>query len=134
MNSLLAYFISLFVIVVSVLNTLYIKSELERLFRERNGVFLFHICNVLIILIAAFATYAVMTRYIIGSQFNWLLQLVILLFMIIPIYILGHFAFETYKLNNRKYTSAEDGKILIISEKYLNGKKRSSRFKKYNDF
>ncbi|MET3696647.1 hypothetical protein [Bacillus oleivorans] len=134
MNTFLTYLVSLFVIVVSVLNTLYIKSELERLFREKKGVFLFHLCNVLIILMVAFATYAVMTRYIMGSEFNWLLQLVILLFMILPIYMIGHFAFEKYKFANRKYSIAENGKVLIISEKYLKKKKRPSRFKKYNEF
>lgn len=131
---MLTFLICLFVIVVSVLNTLLIKSELERLFREKKGVFIFHICNVLIILMVAFAAYAVVTRYIMGGELDWLSQMVILLFTILPIYMVGHFVFEKYKLVNRKYSTAENGKILIISKKYLKKKKRSTRFRKYNEF
>jgi hypothetical protein len=45
MYSFLAYFFSLFVIVISVFTTLFVKNELERLFREKD-VLPFHICNV----------------------------------------------------------------------------------------
>ncbi|GAA0345528.1 hypothetical protein GCM10008967_39970 [Bacillus carboniphilus] len=131
---MLTFLICLFVIVVSVLNTLLIKSELERLFREKKGVFIFHICNVLFILMVAFAAYAVVTRYVLGRELDWVFQMVILLFTILPIYILGHFAFEKYKLVNRKYSTAENGKVLIISEKYLKKKRRPNRFRKYNEF
>lgn len=134
MYTFLTYLICLFVIVVSVLNTLLIKSELERLFREKKGVFIFHICNVLIILMVSFAAYAVVTRYVLGRELDSVFQMVILLFTILPIYIFGHFAFEKYKFVNRKYSTAENGKILIISEKYLKKKRRPNRFRKYNEF
>lgn len=77
---------------------------------------------------------AVLTIYIFGENYNWLLQLLTLLFMILPIYFLGHLAFEKYKSVYKKYIPAESGKILVLNEKYLKKKKWPSKFKKYNDF
>src|SRR3954471_12565849 len=96
MYTFLAYFVSLFVILISVFITLFVKNELERLFQEKD-VLPFHICNVIIILMVSMLAHTVMTKYIIGNEFNWILQLIILMFIILPIYILGHFAFEKYK-------------------------------------
>lgn len=48
---------------------------------------------------------AVMTKYFFGTEFDLILQLVIHRFMIIPIYILGHFVFEKYKSVYRKYNT-----------------------------
>lgn len=134
MYTVLTYFVSLFVIVISVFITLFIKNELERMFREKNNMVPFHICNVLITLMVSFAAHAVMTIYIIGNELNWILQLVILMFIILPIYILGHFAFEKYKLVYQKYITAESGKVIVLNEKYLKKKKWPSKFKNYNDF
>lgn len=134
MYTVLTYFVSLFVIVISVFITLFIKNELERMFRVINNMVPFHICNVLITLMVSFAAHAVMTIYIIGNELNWILQLVILMFIILPIYILGHFAFEKYKLVYQKYITAESGKVIVLNEKYLKKKKWPSKFKNYNDF
>lgn len=127
------YLFSLFVIVISVFVTLSIKSELERLFRDNKSVSAFHFCNLVIILMVAYAANAVMTIYILEKEYNHILHAVILLIIILPCYISGHFLFEKYKEKNRKYSLSEDGKVLVINEKYL-GKKRSSAFKNYNDF
>lgn len=128
----LTYFFSLIVIVISVFVTLFIMAELERMFREKH-VLPFHICNVIITLMISFAANAVMTKYILGNEIHFLRQVVILLFIILPIYILGHFAFEKYKFVYRRYTPAEDGKVLVLNENYMK-KKRSTRFKEYNAF
>ncbi|WP_316568191.1 hypothetical protein [Neobacillus sp. YIM B06451] len=118
MSTVLTYLASLVVIVVSVMVTLYFKSELERMFREKKEVFAFHVCNVLIILMASFAVHAV-TDYMLQTGINYLLQLAILLAIIIPIYIAGHFAYEKYKFLNRKYVKTDNGKVLVINEKFL---------------
>ncbi|WP_264737664.1 hypothetical protein [Cytobacillus firmus] len=134
MYTVLTYFVSLFVIVISVFITLFIKNELERMFRDKNNMVPFHICNVLITLMVSFAAHAVMTIYIIGNEFDWILQFVILMFIILPIYILGHIAFEKYKLVYQKYITAESGKVIVLNEKYLKKKKWPSKFKNYNAF
>jgi hypothetical protein len=122
MYVILSYLISITVIVISVLVTLYFKSELERMFREKKSVIAFHICNVLIILMLSFAAHTVTTYYIIGNELKLARHLLMLLFMVLPIYVLAHFTFEEYKYNNRKYTPTEDGKVLIINQKYLRRK------------
>lgn len=132
MYTVLSYFVSLFVIVISVFITLLFKNELERMFQEKKDMVPFHICNMLITLMVSFMAHAVMTIYIIGNEFNLILQLVILMFMILPIYILGHFAFEKYKSVYRKYITAENGKVIVLNEKYLKKKKWFSKFKNYN--
>lgn len=134
MYSVLTYFVSLFVIVISVFTTLFVKNELERLFREKKDVLPFHICNVVIILMVSMVAHAVMTIYIIGNEFDWILQLVINMFIILPIYILGHFAFEKYKSVYRRYIPTENRKVVILNEKYLKKKKQSSKFNNYNSF
>ncbi|WP_256816613.1 hypothetical protein [Cytobacillus sp. Bac17] len=134
MYTVLTYFVSLFVIVISVFITLFIKNELERMFREKNNMIPFHICNVLITLMVSLAAHAVMTIYIIRNEFNWILQGVILMLIILPIYILGHFAFEKYKLVYQKYITDESGKVIVLNEKYLKKKKWPSKFKNYNAF
>lgn len=118
MSTFFTYLASLVVIVISVMVTLYFKSELERMFREKKEVFAFHVCNVLIILMASFAVHAVMD-FMLEKGINYLLQMAILLAIIIPIYTAGHFSYEKYKFLNRKYLKTENGKVLIINEKYL---------------
>ncbi|WP_042357596.1 hypothetical protein [Bacillus rubiinfantis] len=132
MDTFVAYFVTFTVIVISVFITLLVKNELEQLFREDKDSLVFHICNVIIILMVSFAAYAVMTSYIIGETFNLIVQLIILLFMVVPIYLVGYFAFEKYKLVYRKYAAAEDGKVLVLNEKYLKKKRRFKSLKQYN--
>ncbi|ETI68073.1 hypothetical protein [Neobacillus vireti] len=132
MYTVLTYLISLIVIVISVFVTLVFKNELERLFREKRAVAPFHICNVLITLMVSLAGHAVMTVYVVGNEFNLILQLVVHMFMILPIYFLGHLAFEKYKSVYRKYIAAENRKVLVLNEKYIKKKKRLSKLKNYN--
>ena len=63
------------------------------MFEEKKAVVPFHISNVLIILMVAMAGYAVMTDFVFGYTFNFLLQLVIFILIILPIYIFGNFVF-----------------------------------------
>ena len=130
----LSYFVSLIAIVITVYIALFFKNELEQMFEEKKTVVPFHICNVLIILMVSMAVYAVMTAYVFGHKFNFLLQLVIFIFIILPIYLFGNFVFEKYKSTYRKYITTEDKKVIILNEKYLKRKKRFSKLKKYNSF
>ncbi|GHH99665.1 hypothetical protein [Neobacillus kokaensis] len=132
MHTVLTYVVSLIVIIISVFITLCVKYELERLFREKKDVAPFHICNVVIILMVSFAAQAVMNNYFFGNEFKLLLPLVILMIMIIPIYVLGHFAFEKYKSVYRKYDTAENGKVLVLNERYVKKKKLPAKLKNYN--
>lgn len=132
MYSVLTYFVSLFVIVISVFVTLFFKNELERIFREKKDVVPFHICNVLITLMVSLTAHAVMTIYISENEFDLILQLVIHMFIIIPIYILGHFAFEKYNSVYRKYITTENRKVIVLNQKYLKKKKWPSKFENYN--
>ncbi len=130
-HSGVAYFIVLFVIVISVFVTLFFKYQLEQLFREKKSVIAFHICNLIITFMVSIGAYAVMTVYLLEKSFKLLPSTVILLLVILPIYILGHFAFEKYKFVYRKYSTTDDEKVIVLNEKYLK-KKRSAKFKQYN--
>lgn len=130
----LSYFISIIVIVITVFITLVFKNELEQMFKEKKSVMPFHICNLLIILIVSMAAYSVMTIYIFGYELNFLRHVVIFLFIILPIYLFGNFAFEKYKLIHRKYLTTGNGKVIVLNEKYLKEKKRFSKLRKYNSF
>ena len=134
MLAFLSYFVSLIAIVISVFITLFFKNELEQMFEEKKAVVPFHICNVLIILMVSMAVYAVMTVYVFGHTFNFLLQLFIFIFIILPIYLFGNFVFEKYKLTYRKYRTTENKKVIVLNEKYLKRKRRLSKLKKYNSF
>lgn len=130
----LSYFVSIIVIVISVFITLVFKNELERMFADKKSVMPFHICNLLIILIVSMAAYSVMTIYIFGHELNFIRQVVIFLFIILPIYLFGNFAFEKYKSIHRKYMTSENRKVIVLNEKYLKEKKRFSKLRKYNSF
>ena len=132
MFAFLSYFVSLIVIVISVFTTLFFKNELEEMFAEKKTVVPFHICNVLISLIVSVAVYAVMAIYVVGHEFNFILQSVIFLFIILPIYLFGNFAFERYKTINQKYRTTENEKVVVLNERYLKRRKRSAKLKKYN--
>lgn len=128
----LAYFVTLIAIVISVFITLFFKNELERMFGEKKDVLPFHICNVIITLMVSFGALLVMTIYVAGKEFNYILQPIILLFMILPIYIFGHLAFEKYKSVYRKYETTENRKVIVLNEKYVKKKKLPSALRKYN--
>ena len=128
----MAFFISLIFIVISAFISLIFKNELERMFLRGKEFFPFHICNVLIILMVAFASRAVMTRYVFSQPFHIVRDNLILLAIIVPVYISGHFAFENYKSVYRKFSAAENGKVLVLNEKYLKKKKRFKSLKHYN--
>ncbi|SEN02497.1 hypothetical protein SAMN05192533_10886 [Mesobacillus persicus] len=119
MDTVLTYLFSLIAIMVAVLVTIHFKYELERMFRETKEVVAFHICNVMIVLMTAYIVHAVTTIYIFGKEFNYLLPIFILLLMILPTYIIGHNLYKKYRFMNRKYSVLENGKVLLINEKYL---------------
>jgi hypothetical protein len=128
----MAFFISFVFIVISAFISLVFKNELERMFLRGKEFFPFHICNVLIILMVAFASQAVMTRYVIEQPFHIIRDILILLAIIVPVYISGHLAFEKYQFVFRKFSAAENGKVLILNEKYMKKKKRFKSLKHYN--
>lgn len=128
----MAFFISLIFIVISAFISLVFKNELERMFLRGKEFFPFHICNLLIILMVAFASQAVMARYVFGQQFHILRDTLILLAIILPVYLSVHLAFEKYKSVYRKFSAAENGKVLILNDKYLKKKKRFKNLKHYN--
>ncbi|WP_053362694.1 hypothetical protein [Bacillus sp. FJAT-27251] len=132
MATVFTYFVSFIFIVIAVFITLTFKIELERMFREDRSVFAFHICNVVIILMVAFASQAVMRIYILGHDFSFILNLFILMAIIMPTYVAGHFAFEKYNSIYRKYAAAENGKVLVLNEKYLKKKKWFRSVRHYN--
>jgi hypothetical protein len=128
----MAYIISFIFIVISVFISLIFKNELERMFLKGKEFFAFHIYNVLITLMVAFASQAVMTIYVFEHKFHLIRDVLILLAIILPVYISGHLAFEKYKLVYRKFSAAENGKVLVLNEKYLKKKKRFKNLKHYN--
>lgn len=132
MVTVLTYFVSFIFIVISVFITLTFKNELERMFREEKEVFVFHIFNVLITLTVAFASQAVITIYVVGNKFHFIRDSLILLAIILPLYVLGHLAFEKYKAVYRKYAATENGKVLVLNEKYVKKKKWFKNLRHYN--
>ncbi len=132
MYTVLSYVFTFFVIVITVLITLFFKNELERMFQKKKDALPFHICNLLITFMVSFAAHAVMTIYVTGDEFNWIVQPVILLFIIFPVYLIGHLAFEKYNVVYHKYITAENGKVIILNDKYLKKKKWPSKFRNYN--
>ncbi|MCM3124333.1 MULTISPECIES: hypothetical protein [unclassified Mesobacillus] len=128
----MAFFISLIFIVISVFISLIFKNELERMFLRGKEFFPFHICNVLITLMVAFASQAVMTIYVFEQQFHIIRDVLILIAIILPVYISGHLAFEKYKFVFRKFSASDNGKVLVLNEKYLKKKKRFKNLEHYN--
>ena len=130
----LSFFISLITIVLLVFITMFFKYELEQMFEEKKVVVPFHICNLLIISIVSMAVFVGLMVNVLGHHINFLQQLTIFIFMILPIYFSGNLAFEQYKSPYCKYMITEDKKVIILNEKYLKRKKRLSKFKNYNSF
>lgn len=132
MVTVLTYFVSFIFIVISVFITLTFKNELEQMFREEKEVFVFHIFNVLITLTVAFASQVVIMIYVVGHKFHFISNALILLAITLPIYILGHLAYEKYKNVYRKYAATENGKVLVLNEKYVKKKKWFKNLRHYN--
>ena len=132
MKLVFTYFVTLIIIVLSVVITLFFKTELERMFKEKHEVLPFHICNVLIILMASLGAHATMSIYVMDVSFHLFLQIIIHLIMIMPIYLLGQRAFDKYRSIYRKYTVTEDEKVIVLNEKYLKKKKRFPKLEQYN--
>jgi hypothetical protein len=130
----LSFFISLITIVLLVFITMFFKYELEQMFEGKKVVVPFHICNLLIISIVSVAVFMGLMVNVLGHHINFLQQLTIFIFMILPIYFSGNLAFEQYKSTYCKYMITEDKKVIILNEKYLKRKNRLSKFKKYNSF
>jgi uncharacterized protein YacL len=129
---IVTYLVSLIVIVISVFVTLFVKEELERLFRQTKAAVAFHICNVIITFMFSLVAHTVMTVYILGHEFKLLLSGLNLLLMILPIYFIGHLAFEKYKTVYRKFTPVANGKVIVLNERYLKKKKRFKKLDNYN--
>jgi hypothetical protein len=134
MLAFLSFLISLITIVTSVFITIFFKNELVQMFEEKKAVIPFHICNLLIILMVSMAVFMGLMVNVLGHHINFLQQLTIFIFMILPIYFSGNLAFEQYKSPYCKYMITEDKKVIILNEKYLKRKNRLSKFKKYNSF
>ena len=118
MSLVLTYLVTVFMIAVSVFLSLYFSSARKRKFEEKKAIVVFHICNVLLILITSSVAHVVMTIYFIEIKSKIILQLAILLFATLSFYILGNVVFEHYKFMVRKYVKAENGKVLILNKGY----------------
>lgn len=122
MNPVLAYMVNVFMIVLSVFLSLYFSSERKRKFEEKKAIVVFHICNLLFILLPSSMFYVVMTINFIEDKDKIILQSVLLLFTTLAFYILGNIVIEHYKFMVRKYVKAENGKVLILNKEYLKRK------------
>ena len=134
MLAFLSFLISLITIVTSVFITIFFKNELVQMFEEKKAVIPFHICNLLIILMVSMAVFMGLMVNVLGHHINFLQQLTIFIFMILPIYVSGNLAFEQNKSPYCKYMLTEDKKVIILNEKYLKRKNRLSKFKNYYSF
>ncbi|MBS4209537.1 hypothetical protein [Bacillus sp. FJAT-50079] len=128
---MLTYFFTFVVIVISVFITLLFKYELEQMFREKESVGVFHLANLVFTFMVSIGAFAVLTIYVTGKEFKLFQHAAILLFIILPIYLLGHIAFEKYKFNYQRYRTTENEKVVVLNQKFLQ-KKRSAKFKVYN--
>lgn len=127
----LPYFVTLVVIVISIFITLLFKYELEQLFREKKSMGTFHLCNLVITFMVSAGAHVVMTIYVAEEDFKLFQNTAILFLTILPIYFLGHFAFEKYKFVYQRYRTTENEKVIMLNQKFLR-KKRSAKFKVYN--
>lgn len=127
----LVYVVTFVVIVVSVFVSLFFKYMLEQLFNERKSVTVFHLCNLVIILWVSGGTYAVFTVFGLKEELTLVPAAAVFLAVIMPVYLLGHLAFETYKSIYFKYTTTEDEKLVVLNPKYLD-KRKNARFREYN--
>jgi hypothetical protein len=124
---MLTIMISAFAGMISIITSLYIKSELERMINRRKNIFLLHIANVWISNIVTSSSY-----YIFSGMFSkvqglkiikeFLYVYLISLEFLLPIYVIMCIFFEEWKKTQKKYTISEDKKVLYIKEKYLSSK------------
>lgn len=135
LHILLTYVFSLLFVGFTVFFTKYFQAELQRTLREKENVLVFHICNVVIILMVSFTAHLVLGIYLFGNDTYLILQLVILFLLTLPMYLIGNRLFEQYQWKNRKYTPVDNEKVLVLNEKYLQKKRtffESPSIKNYN--
>ena len=101
--------------------------------KRKKSLFLF-IYVIYLLLPCSMAVFLGLMVNILGHHINFLQQLTIFIFMILPIYFSGNLAFEQYKSPYCKYMITEDKKVIILNEKYLKRKNRLSKFKKLIPF
>ena len=122
MPTVIIFLLTLIVIVISVFITLVIKSELVKKVRDIKASMPF----------LAYSLKFVMTVYVFKKEFHIIPQYFILLGIILPIYLFGNYLFKKHQWTYRKYSATEDGKIIILNEKYLQKRKTHSKYKNYN--
>ncbi|MFK4998438.1 hypothetical protein ACI2OX_17245 [Bacillus sp. N9] len=92
------------------------------MFWEKESVGAFHIANLIFTYMVSIGVYAVMTIYVIGKDFKLFQHSAILLLIILPIYLLGHVAFEKYKITYQRYRTTENEKVVVLNQKFLEKK------------
>jgi hypothetical protein len=122
-----AVFLSVCLGIISILASLYVKSELERAVNRRRKMFALHIVNIWIISIVIAGSYYIFSGLFskangieVVKEFSYIF-LVSLEFSA-PFYMIASFLFEDWKKRQKKYTTSEDRKVLYIKEKYLSSK------------
>lgn len=132
MHVILVNFLALLVIIISVFLTLIAKAELDKMFRDKKAEIPFHICNIIATVVLAYCIKFVMMVFVFKEAFHILLEYFILLGLTLPIYLFGNHVFIKYQLNNRKYETTDDGKIIILNEKYLQRKKPPGKMNRHS--
>jgi hypothetical protein len=122
-----AVFLSVYLGIISIIASLYVKSELERAINRRRKIFVLHIVNIWIVNIVIAGSYYVFSGLFLKAngidvvkEFSYIF-LVSLEFSA-PFYMIASFLFADWKKRQKKYTTSEDKKILYIKEKYLSSK------------
>jgi hypothetical protein len=112
---------------ISILASLYVKSELERAINRRRKMFALHIVNIWIINIVIASSYYIFSGLFsrgngieVVKEFSY--TFLVSLEFSVPVYMIVSFLFENWKKRQKKYTTSEDKKILYIKEKYLSSK------------
>jgi hypothetical protein len=119
-----AVFLSVCLGSVSILASLYVKSELERAINRRRKMFSLHIVNVWIINIVIAGSYYIFSGLFSKANGIEIVKEISYIFLVslefsVPFYIIASFLFEDWKKRQKKYTTSKDKKILYIKEKYL---------------
>ena len=124
MHIILVHLLSLIVIMISVFLTLIAKSELDKMFRDKKAEIPFHVCNVITIVVLAYCIKFVLMVFIFEERFLVFFEYLILLGITLPIYLYGNHLYNRFQMNNRKYEAIENGKIIVLNEKYLQRKRQ----------
>ncbi|RAK18444.1 hypothetical protein B0I26_11076 [Anoxybacillus vitaminiphilus] len=119
-----AVFLSICLGSISIVASLYVKSELERAFNRRRKIFALHIANIWIINIVIAGSYYIFSGLFLKENGIEVVKAFSYIFLVslefsVPFYMIAAFLFEDWKKRQKKYTTSEDKKILYIKEKYL---------------